>query len=73
MFRSISSPFLVSVMVVEESPYLYQVKLTRYEGKKVADVQTLKTGIRTIAVSKDYGFQLNGVTRKLKGAWRHNW
>ena len=25
-----------------ESPYLYQVKLTRYEGKKVADVQTLK-------------------------------
>ena len=32
-----------------ESPYLYQVKLTRYEGKKVADVQTLKTGIRTIS------------------------
>ena len=50
-----------------ESPYLYQVKLTRYEGKKVADVQTLKTGIRTIAVSKDYGFQLNGVTRKAEG------
>ena len=36
-----------------ESPYLYQVKLTRYEGKKVADVQTLKTGIRTISVSKN--------------------
>ena len=55
-----------------ESPYLYQVKLTRYEGKKVADVQTLKTGIRTIAVSKDYGFQLNGVTRKLKGVCLHH-
>lgn len=55
-----------------ESPYLYQVKLTRYEGKKVADVQTLTTGIRTIAVSKDYGFQLNGVTRKLKGVCLHH-
>lgn len=55
-----------------ESPYLYQVKLTRYEGKKVADVQTLKTGIRTIAVSKDYGFQLNGVIRKLKGVCLHH-
>ncbi len=55
-----------------ESPYLYQVKLTRYEGKKVADVQTLKTGIRTISVSKDDGFQLNGVTRKLKGVCLHH-
>lgn len=55
-----------------ESPHLYQVKLTRYEGKKVADVQTLKTGIRTISVSKDYGFQLNGVTRKLKGVCLHH-
>ena len=55
-----------------ESPYLYQVKLTRYEGKKVADMQTLKTGIRTIAVSRDYGFQLNGVTRKLKGVCLHH-
>ena len=55
-----------------ESPYLYQVKLTRYEGKKVADVQTLKTGIRTIAVSKNNGFQLNGITRKLKGVCLHH-
>ena len=55
-----------------ESPYLYQVKLTRYEGKKVADVQTLKTGIRTITVSKNYGFQLNGVTRKIKGVCLHH-
>ena len=55
-----------------ESPYLYQVKLTRYEGKKVADVQTLKTGIRTISVSKNNGFQLNGVTRKSKGVCLHH-
>ena len=55
-----------------ESPYLYQVKLTRYEGKKVTDVQTLKTGIRTISVSKNNGFQLNGITRKIKGVCLHH-
>lgn len=55
-----------------ESPHLYQVKLTRYEGKKVADVQTLKTGIRTISVSKNNGFQLNGITRKIKGVCLHH-
>ena len=55
-----------------ESPYLYQVKLTRYEGKKVVDVQTLKTGIRTISVSKNNGFQLNGITRKIKGVCLHH-
>ena len=55
-----------------ESPYLYQVKLTRYEGKKVADVQTLKTGIRIISVSKNNGFQLNGITRKIKGVCLHH-
>lgn len=55
-----------------ESPYLYHVKLTRYEGKKVADVQTLKTGIRTISVSKNNGFQLNGITRKIKGVCLHH-
>lgn len=55
-----------------ESPYLYQVKLTRYEGKKVADVQTLKTGIRTISVSRNNGFQLNGITRKIKGVCLHH-
>ena len=55
-----------------ESPYLYNVKLTRYEGKKIADEQTLKTGVRTIAVSKNGGFQLNGVSRKIKGVCLHH-
>ena len=55
-----------------ESPYLYKVSLTRYEGKKVADVQLVKTGIRTISVSKQEGFQLNGVTRKIKGVCLHH-
>ena len=55
-----------------ESPYLYKVSLIRYEGKKVADVQQVKTGIRTISVSKQEGFQLNGVTRKIKGVCLHH-
>lgn len=55
-----------------ESPYLYKVSLIRYEGKKVADVQLVKTGIRIISVSKQEGFQLNGVTRKIKGVCLHH-
>ena len=55
-----------------ESPYLYKVSLIRYEGKKVTDVQLVKTGIRTISVSKQEGFQLNGVTRKIKGVCLHH-
>ena len=55
-----------------ETPYLYQVTLSRYEGKKVVDEQTLKTGIRTVAVSKEHGFQLNGISRKIKGVCLHH-
>ncbi len=55
-----------------ESPSLYQLKLARYEGGQLVDVQTLKTGIRTIAVSAEHGFQLNGVTRKIKGVCLHH-
>ena len=55
-----------------ESPYIYKVKLTRYEGKKIVDEQTVKTGIRTITVSKHGGFQLNGNTRKIKGVCLHH-
>lgn len=55
-----------------ESPSLYQLKLARYEGGQLADVQTLKIGIRTIAVSAEHGFQLNGVTRKIKGVCLHH-
>lgn len=64
----VSQPHLWS----PESPYLYGVKLSRYEGKKLVDVQTLKTGIRTIKVSKENGFELNGITRKIKGVCLHH-
>ena len=55
-----------------ETPNLYQLKLARYEGGHLADVQTLKTGIRTVSVSAEHGFQLNGVTRKIKGVCLHH-
>lgn len=55
-----------------ESPTLYRLSLARYEGRRLVDVQTVKTGIRTISVSREHGFQLNGVSRKIKGTcWRN--
>ena len=52
-----------------ETPYLYMVKLTLGEG---CDETSLRCGIRTVTVSKEGGFQLNGVTRKLKGVCLHH-
>ena len=67
-----------------ETPYLYRVRVTVYDGKadptkklyddfgKVVDQKTFTVGIRTVKVSKEGGFQLNGVTRKLKGVCLHH-
>ena len=65
---SVDNPHLWS----PESPYLYKVKLCRYEGKKLADEQIVNIGIRTVKVSKDGGFELNGITRKIKGVCLHH-
>ena len=65
-----------------ETPHLYKVRATLYDGKgnpsvyddfgKVIDVKTFNVGIRTVRVSRENGFQLNGVTRKLKGVCLHH-
>lgn len=62
-----------------ETPYLYKVKVqVAKSGPKgsdhhmVLDSKELKTGIRTVRVSREHGFQLNGVTRKLKGVCLHH-
>lgn len=56
-----------------ETPYLYQVKVDVYQGHhEILDSKTIKTGIRTVRVSREGGFQLNGVTRKLKGVCLHH-
>lgn len=55
-----------------ESPYLYQVRTRLYDDGTLLDEITHKMGIRTISVSKEKGFQLNGVTRKIKGVCLHH-
>jgi beta-galactosidase len=67
-----------------ETPYLYKVRVTVYDGKadptkklyddfgKVVDQKTFTVGIRTVKVSKKGGFQLNGQTRKIKGVCLHH-
>ncbi len=55
-----------------ETPTLYTLRLTRYDNRRVADEQTLKVGLRTVAVTADGGFMLNGQSRKIKGVCLHH-
>ena len=56
-----------------ETPYLYKLvtRIKQSDGK-VVDQKETKVGIRTIRVSREHGFQLNGLTRKLKGVCLHH-
>ena len=55
-----------------ESPYLYHISTTLLcEGKEM-DLQSTRVGIRTVSFSKEGGFQLNGITRKIKGVCLHH-
>ena len=56
-----------------ETPYLYNVVTNVYQGdNNPIDSKTIKTGIRTVRVSREGGFQLNGLTRKLRGVCLHH-
>lgn len=55
-----------------ENPHLYKVVIELTQNGSVLDQLTLQTGIRTVKVSKEGGFQLNGVTRKIKGVCLHH-
>ena len=56
-----------------ESPYLYTLTATIFDKTgQPCDSKTIKTGIRTVKCSREGGFQLNGVTRKLKGVCLHH-
>jgi len=55
-----------------ETPNLYTLTVRLMKDGKDIDVKTVKTGIRTVRVSKEHGFQLNGQTRKLKGVCLHH-
>jgi len=65
---SIADPQLWS----PEAPYLYDVKLSLEADGKTLDVQHQKLGVRTVKFSAEGGFQLNGVTRKIKGVCLHH-
>ena len=56
-----------------ESPYLYQLVARLQDGQgRIVDELETKVGIRTVRVSRENGFQLNGQTRKLKGVCLHH-
>ena len=55
-----------------ETPYLYRMVTRLYRNNKLIDETTQKVGIRTISVSKEHGFQLNGLSRKFKGVCLHH-
>ena len=72
---SIKSPQLWS----PEKPYLYNMKAEVYKLGKMGeehsvliDSKTIRTGIRTVRVSREHGFELNGQSRKLKGVCLHH-
>ena len=55
-----------------ESPYRYTLRTQLYKGSQLLDEKSIRTGIRTISVSREHGFQLNGQTRKIKGVCLHH-
>ena len=55
-----------------ETPYLYMAHIKYMQNGQLLDEVKQKFGIRTVKVSKEGGFQLNGVTRKIKGVCLHH-
>ena len=55
-----------------ESPYLYKLVTRLYRNNKLIDQTRQKVGIRTVSVAQYDGFQLNGVSRKIKGVCLHH-
>ena len=56
-----------------ETPHLYHIRteLVGADGR-LLDVQQNRFGVRMVSVSREHGFQLNGVTRKIKGVCLHH-
>ena len=75
----LGSPLTTVTMAVKnpqlwtpETPYLYKARIILMKnGKKLDEIEE-NVGIRTVKVSKEGGFQLNGVTRKIKGVCLHH-
>ena len=55
-----------------ETPYLYTAVIELLQQDVVVDKLIQKFGIRTIAITPERGFMLNGVSRKFKGVCLHH-
>ncbi len=55
-----------------ETPYLYTLETRLLRGGRQIDKTVSRVGIRTVKVSREGGFQLNGVSRKLQGVCLHH-
>ena len=55
-----------------ETPYLYIAHIRYLQNGTLLDEVSQRFGIRTVNVSREGGFQLNGVTRKIKGVCLHH-
>ncbi len=55
-----------------ETPYLYTLVTELFNDEKLIDRTSMRVGIRTMKVSKEGGFQLNGISRKFKGVCLHH-
>ena len=55
-----------------ETPYLYKLVTRLYRNNRLIDQTQQKVGIRTVRVAQFDGFQLNGVSRKIKGVCLHH-
>lgn len=64
----ISSPALWS----DESPALFTLKATVFDGEKISDTKTIKFGIRTLLFDCDKGLFVNGKETKLRGVCVHH-
>ncbi|MBN2090762.1 glycoside hydrolase family 2, partial [candidate division KSB1 bacterium] len=64
----INEPNLWSI----DNPYLYKLKTSIYQKKKLLDSSVENVGIRTLGFDANKGFSLNGKSMKVKGVCLHH-
>lgn len=65
---TVSNPMLWT----PETPYLYQAQIKIMERNKTEDITRNIFGIRSVKLSPEFGFQLNGKSIKLNGGCVHH-
>ncbi|RPI00941.1 MAG: DUF4982 domain-containing protein [Calditrichaeota bacterium] len=55
-----------------DSPYLYTVVSSIYQGENLLDRVITPFGVRSLSITADHGFQLNGNPLKLRGGCVHH-